>query len=473
LNPQTCPLRSAAKRWGSAPAWIDADSVHSWADWDAAADRMARALDDHELSVGDRVATQYDNSYALATLFFAGWRRGLVMCPISTRFPKATTRALCDAIDATALITDGLEISHLHAIPLHTLTRHEDQDPTGAAIASIPDDRLATILFTSGSTGLPKAICHRLSSHLHSAKASNDNLPFGPEDRWLLSLSLCHIGGLAILIRAALGGGAIVSPQRHASLDSAILTYGTTHVSVVATQLSRLISAMPNAPDHLQGVLAGGGPIPAALLQTAFEGGYPLLSTYGATETGSQVCTTPPRSPLEHLSSAGAPLDGWEVRVGTNDEILVRGAALLAGHWISGALQPAVTKDGWFPTGDVGRWTDDGRLVIAGRLDQMFISGGENIHPEEIEQILLAFPGVVQTLVIPVADGIYGERPAAFIRWLDDGQSDEGGLRRWAERQLPRFKLPTHYLSWPKDIRGTDWKISRAEFGQRARDALA
>ena len=470
MTVQPCPLRSAAQRWGDAPAWLDGSSRYSWSDWDLSADRMARALDAHPLSAGDRVAIQCGNSFEMATLFFAGWRRGLVMCPISTRLPSATTRALCETVHAKALITDGQASSPADAIPLHTLIGDTSQDAS-AVHAPTSDEHLATILFTSGSTGLPKAICHRLSSHLSSAAASNENLPFGPEHRWMLSLSLCHVGGLAILLRAALGGGAVVAPPHGLSIDHAVPQYAITHLSVVATQLSRLVSALPTAPAHLEAVLAGGGPFPEALLREAYEGGYPLLTTYGATETGSQVCTTAPHAPLEHLSSAGAPLHGWEVRVGADEEIQVRGPALLAGKWVDGTLQPAVREDGWYGTGDVGRFTDDGRLVIAGRIDQMFISGGENIHPEEIERVLLAFPNVAQTLVVPVPDSAYGERPVAFIRWLAGARADEQDLRSWAERHLPRFKLPTLYLSWPEDLRDTDWKISRADFAQRARDA--
>ena len=463
-----CPLHAAAQARPTSIGWRAHDGSRTWHTWDVDAQKLCLALEQHQISPGERITVQAPNTYALATLFFASWRRGVVICPINPRLPTQTAAEISDAIGATHHIDDAPEHTSDRLLSLQRLAQEANEMPLQSTRATVSEDALATILFTSGSTGLPKAICHNLAGHKHSARASNANLPFDATHRWLLSLSLCHVGGLAILMRAVLGGGAVVQPATATTMGDAIEAYSVTHISVVATQLTWLLEQRPNPNSSLTAVLSGGGPFPPALLRRAFDAGYPLLTTYGATETGSQVCTTTPGAPFDHLNSAGRPLAEWQVRLDTHNEVLVKGPALMLGHWVDGDIKPAFKEDGWYATGDVGAWTPDGRLVLKGRRDQMFISGGENIHPEEIERVLQTFAGVDFAVVVPLANQTFGYRPVAFIRWGEETRLDTTALREWVAERLANFKLPTHYLDWPEDLAREDGKISREAFKQRA-----
>ena len=167
------------------------------------------------------------------------------------------------------------------------------------------------------------------------------------------------------------------------------------------------------------------------------------------TELGSQLCTTPPNANQEQLRSAGRPLHGWEVRISDAGEILARGAPLFLGYWKENELQKPFDENGWFHTNDTGRIDEHGLLYPVGRIDQMFISGGENIHPEEIEQALMSNPQIAAAIVVPTPHEQYGKRPVAFIK----GIYDEALLRQQLARALPKFKIPDRFLDWPKELR--------------------
>jgi O-succinylbenzoic acid--CoA ligase len=417
-----CPLTRAAQRHGEQPALIDGSQVLSFADLDAAVVGCT-LLDD--LPDGCRIGIQDPDHLAAIPVMLAAWRRGMAVALLSPRSPDITG------------IAARLELARVLRGATLTLPAPASRRP-----ATIPDG-IATILLTSGSSGQPKAVAHRLSAHLDAAAASNANIPFVPGHRWRRSLSMSHIGGLAMLFRALSGGGALV-------LDE---TTPATHLSLVAVQLRRLL-AQPVLPD-LAALLIGGGPIPPDLITAALDRGLPVHTTYGMTELASQVTTTPPGATAEVLTTAGRPLPGCEVAIDTTGEILVRGPGLLAGYLTPAGLVPGVDAAGWYHTGDVGRLAD-GWLTPTGRLDQMFISGGENIHPEAIER---ALGGLVEAaVVVPVPDAEWGARPVAIIA----GDFDAEHLRAVLCQRLPRFAVPDAFLPWPSEAPGTSGKPPRA-----------
>ena len=307
-------------------------------------------------------------------------------------------------------------------------------------------DRIAVILFTSGSTKQPKAVAHSLRTLFASAQASNRNIPLSKDDRWLQSLALWHIGGLAIAFRTLLAGATWIPRDKEQSLGTQIQSDNITHISVVATQLYRLLHE-PNVDlSSLKGVLVGGGPIPDQLVAQAAH--LPIHTTYGMTELGSQLCTTPPNASAQTLKTAGFPLHGWEVRIRGAGEICARGAPLFLGYFKNGALHRPFDKDGFFHTGDQGLIDEQGRLVVLGRCDQMFISGGENIHPEEIERCLCDLPSIEAALVLPIAHEEYGKRPVALIK----GTVSLSTIQAHLQTNLPRFKHPDQFRVWPQEL---------------------
>ncbi len=433
------------------------------------------ALRRWDVNAGDRVAWYLPRSRTAIVLFWALMRVGAMAVPLSTRTPPEGTRPLLDRVDASHLITDAAAMATVAEragvraeasaalIGGHKASEGSRQD--------LPLDRPATIIFTSGSTGDAKAALHTWGNHYFNARGSAANIPVTRGDRWLLSLPLYHVGGLAIVVRCALGGAAVVVPADDRPLAEACAEYNVTHASVVATQLRRLLRAAPglDAAASFEALLVGGGPVPFALVREAHERGWPVCTTYGCTEMASQVTTTPPSAGVAALRTAGSVLPHREVTIADTGEIWVRGATLFRGYVVSDGLQDPRNEAGWYPTGDLGRFDADGRLQVRGRVDNQFISGGENIQPEEIERALQQLGGVRRAVVVPVPDATYGQRPVAFV----DADTEAHALDDWREAlaaRLPRFKLPDTIYAWPDDPAAHPMKVDRAWFRQYARD---
>jgi O-succinylbenzoic acid--CoA ligase len=322
---------------------------------------------------------------------------------------------------------------------------------SGTQRALLGDD-VATIVFSSGSSGAPKAVLHGWGAHRAGAAGAAERMPFGPGDRWLLSLPICHVGGLALIARALHRGGAIALPTPGQSLVDAVVALTPTHVSVVAAQLRALLSS-PAACAVLaraHTILVGGGPTPRSLFDAALAAGLPVRQTWGLTEMGSQVCTSPAGQP----STCGAPLPGRRLRVAADGELIVGGAGRFSGFVDGDDVTQPFDDDGGYATGDLGAFVDDGiggeGLIILGRKDFRFISGGENIQPEAVAAALA--DADVAVFVVPVDDAIFGQRPFAFFDGAPAGCDDDDivtRLRARAEAALPRFMHPVGYARLP------------------------
>ncbi len=308
---------------------------------------------------------------------------------------------------------------------------------------SLSDEDQATCLLTSGSSGPPKAACHTVGNHFYNALGTAEFFSLTHTSQWLLTLPLFHVGGLAILFRIFLTGGAVVLSDL--PLIDALHRYPITHLSLVPTQLFRLLQEEKDIPAPLSCLLLGGAPVPPLLLKKALERGLPLFTTYGMTEMSSVV--TAAKCPAsEHTGKA---LPYRECRLSPDNEILVRGRTLFCGYWnkeTCTCISPRT--DDWFATGDLGEFTPEGDLRILGRTDRLFISGGENIHPEEIERALCCIPGIASAAVVPLSDPEFGMRPVAFIQ--DDTHSHTlESIREALRPLLPTFKHPIRLFPYP------------------------
>ena len=311
----------------------------------------------------------------------------------------------------------------------------------------IQKDQPTFLLQTSGSTTHPKLVVHSLNTLLASAEASKHNIPFQIGDRWLLSLALWHIGGLAIFFRALCGGATVIVPDSAHTLAENIHRHHITHLSVVALQLQRILDSQIDV-SSLKHVLVGGGPIPEVLIQSARHANIPVYTTYGMTELGSQLCTTGPNASLKELTTAGRPLKGWSIKIDETGEICAQGTPLFLGYLTPNGLHNVRDSQGWFHTGDLGTLHEDGSLKVLGRKDAQFISGGENIYPEEIEKVLSDFPTIKLAIVVPIPNMTYGQRPLAFIL----GEFSPSELHTHLLKYLPSFKHPDIFLPWPPQI---------------------
>ncbi len=305
------------------------------------------------------------------------------------------------------------------------------------------------ILHTSGSSGRPKAAMASDASFL-AAAASAANLGWRAGDRWLLSLPLAHVGGLSVLTRCLLARScAVMEPASR--FDAARLTRWIerrqiTLLSLVPTMLRRLLELRPiwHPPAHLRAILVGGAAASADLLAAAAERGLPVLTTYGLTETCSQVATQPLGTRQRGELGCGSPLPGVEVRI-REEQIEVRGPTVFAGYLVEGALERPFQAGGWFRTGDRGHLDEAGYLHVSGRADEVLISGGENIHPEEVEEVLESHPAIAGACVVGVPDPRWGQEVVAILEATSEPVEEEA-LRVYCRQRLATFKCPKRWL---------------------------
>lgn len=320
------------------------------------------------------------------------------------------------------------------------------------------------IVFTSGTEGESKAVELSGGGFEAHSKASAKRLPTAEDDRWLLTLTPAHVGGLSMVLRAHFQRGTLVVPPNPVPKDLGKLvdTNRITHLSLVPTQLQAWMAESPKPPKSLRCVLVGGAACAPELEKTAKENGWPIRITYGLTETSSQVATQTADSPI---GSVGLPLPGVEVAIdgppGTVGPIRVKGPSLMLRYLGDEALTQAALVNGWFITPDVGMLDEKGNLWITGRRDDIIVSGGENVAPREVEAVLERHPNIEEACVVGIPDPKWGQAVTAVV--VARGKKpaiDE--LVAHLKGSLAPFKVPRSITFWQSLPRTSNGKIQRA-----------
>jgi O-succinylbenzoic acid--CoA ligase len=432
---------------------------------------LAKALLSQGINPGDLLACIGHNSADLIRLYWACVDAKIIFFPISPRFPLGQIQGLLSEF----------KVSHYWAEPslaltldanLIEITPHTAETPWDALPAPRLDQTVSLIL-TSGSSGKPKGALHSLGNHVASSKASCQLIPVALNHAWLLSLPLFHIGGLAILHRCANGMASAVLVNPKLSLGEQIQQDNISHLSLVSAQLYDLLSEQHIALGSINALLLGGGPIDETLVAQLKLLKIPSFISYGMTEMSSQIATTAlysnepagleARSPFPVDPPLKQSFGECELTL-VDGSIWVRGPSLFLGYLHAQGLNPCRDDNGWFCTQDKGRFDQQGRLIILGRADNLFISGGENIHPEEIENALKCHPDIVDALVFPVYDEKFGKLPAAIVRWRENSDcalnanevnssqlSETLGeeIKVFLSTFIASFKCPKRYYPWP------------------------
>lgn len=473
-------LTIAAQRYGQRTAIQTPDSSISYEDLDAWSWSLEQALLSKGLASGDVVMVVAKPSPVLVALMAGMWRAGVIFAPVSHRLPSSQLSSMAKTVDAQLLVADSSLCDDLD-VDVPTISLQDIQQTSLAYTRSkmtlglVSLSQPATLVWTSGSSREPKAALHTYGNHFYSALGSNENIRLDGNHQWLLSLPMFHVAGIALVMRAWVAGAAVGVPGPDMTLAESLERLRPTHLSLVATQLQRLLEQDNPARDCLMechSILLGGSAIPAALLTEAKDLNLPVYTSYGSTEMASQIATTGSGAPLGELLTAGKVLPYREVRLDDEGGIWVKGQTLFSGYVSKTGLLRPFDEDGWFAMGDLGEWTQDGRLRILGRKDAMFISGGENIQPEEIEWHLEQHPDVLQARVVDVPEPEFGARPHAFVELRQGVPLEQARLTQHLEGRLPRFKHPDLYHSWPKTLVGSGIKISRNQLRALACDTL-
>jgi o-succinylbenzoate---CoA ligase len=316
-----------------------------------------------------------------------------------------------------------------------------------AELVPLRPDAIAAVMHTSGTTSAPRRVPLSYGNWLASAVGSAVALGLDPSERWLCPMPLVHVGGLSIVIRSAIYATTAVLHERFEAeaVVDALSDPGRriTLVSLVPTMLARLLEAGLRSPPALRWALLGGGPIPLPLLQRAAEARVPVAPTYGMTEACSQIATH------------GWPLPGVELELSDDGELLVRGPMV---------AEAALAADGWLHTGDLAAFDARGRLTITGRKADTIVTGGENVAPAEVEEVLLAHPAVAEAAVRARPDPEWGEGVVATVVLRDGAAVEAEELRSFCADRLARFKVP-------KEVRFAD-DLPRTESGKLLRREL-
>ncbi len=415
--------------------------------------RIGDVFDRSGLTPGDVVALRGLSVWDAAPTLLAAWSRGLIAHLQSVRQPGLEAQRLLDAVRARLLIADDASWRPAHT-PLLDAKGLSGAVVVKAAASEAPLELptgAATLLCTSGSSGPPKIAVHALRQHIASARGAIMELGLAAGDGWLLSLPIHHVGGLAIIFRAILGDAMLFVPEPKETLGAAVAGLAPTHVSLVDTQLSRLLrdETAAIALARCRRVLIGGGPLSSSLRRHALDRGLPLVVSYGSTESTALMAASAEPEVVSRPNSAGRVLPGRELRVSADGVLRIGGPNLFLGYLEDGRLRDPRDPDGLFETGDLGQLDQEGVLYVVGRSDRMFVSGGENVHPGEIESLLEEAEGVVGAIVVPVRNEEFGQRPVAFIA-CDTPPPRRRDLQARLRRHLPGFKVPDAFYHLPE-----------------------
>jgi O-succinylbenzoic acid--CoA ligase len=428
---QTCPDRCA----------VIADGLElTYAELEREATASARRLAARGARRGATVALRLDAGLEYVVLLHALMKLGCVAYPINTRLSDAE-------IDA--------ELAR--AEPALTVGQSSDLTLTEADLPLLGEhdlDELHCRILTSGTSGGPRPVSLTYGNHLWSAVGSAFNLGVEPTDRWLCCLPLFHVSGLSIVMRSVIYGTAAVVHDRFEvdRVAAALEGDGVTVISLVATQLARLLEAGVDLLP-LRAALVGGGPVPDAVLEEAVGRGATVVQTYGLTETASQVTTLAPADAERKLGSSGRPLLTTHLRI-ADGEILVQGPTVAPG---------CADEAGWLHTGDLGRIDEDGFLYVEDRLGDMIISGGENVLPAEVEEVLLRHPAVAEAAAVGRDDGEWQEAVTAIVVLRNGAEASAEDLRRHCQAELAAFKVPKRFEFASELPRTASGKLMRRE----------
>jgi O-succinylbenzoic acid--CoA ligase len=472
----------------------------TYADLDAATDAVARRLTASGVAPGDHVATLLSTGLPFVLIVHALDRLGCVLVPLNVRHTPAELADACDRADVATLLCDAdAADSALDAAAqaadtpaIHSVGPNGEgvdsiwDDGSGASHSDLPAvDRnpadVRVTLFTSGTTGDPKAVPLTNGNLLASAVASAFRLGVHAKDRWLCCLPMYHMGGLAPVLRSTLYGTTVVLQSEFDAERTPRVAreHAVTGVSLVPTMLHRIFEADATLPESLRFVLLGGAPADAGLIEACERREVPVHPTYGMTETASQIATATPSEAFAHDGTVGRPLlctdvtvvdeDGDPAPAGETGELVVSGPTVSPGYYGDDAATAAVFGPRGLRTGDVGYREESGRLWVLNRRSDRIVTGGENVDPGEVAGAIRAHPAADDAAVVGLPDPEWGDRVAALVVPADDDAPlDVETVRDYCRERLAGYKHPRTVATTPELPRTASGTVDR----ERTRELL-
>jgi len=498
--------RSLARRAelsGHRTALVFEDREWTYAELDRDVNAVAGGLRAFGVGAGDRVAFLDLNHPHFLITMFATAKLGAIMVPLNFRLTTPELAFIVEDAGVHTLIYDEQFAGSVDAFRAAGLcrryVRQQDggADPSFRSLLETPPERwdndvsdqdVALVMYTSGTTGLPKGamLTH---ANLMSA-AANFGLAFDTlaDDVTLVVAPLFHIGGINVTTLISLVKGACVVLVR--SFDpklvlDLIAARGVNTMFAAPTMLL-VMSQLDTFGDadlrSLRLLICGGAPVPEALVRVYLERGVPVCNGYGMTETAPLITIVPPDRVLDKIGSAGLPAfftevalvddDDRPVRQGERGEIVVRGPNVMKGYWNRPDATAQAVVNGWMHTGDIGVQDEDGYFYVVDRKKDMIISGGENIYPAEVENCLYDHPAVAEVAIIGVPDPKWGEVPCAVVAPRKDAELTAEALVDFTRDKLAPYKQPKRVVfvdELPRNPSGKVLKFQlREQYGREA-----
>lgn len=459
-------VREAAERCRDGLA-LDADGdAWTWSELNARVDRAASGLAVAGVAPGAIVALLLHPGARAVETLHALARLGATAAPLHPGWTAVEVAAALEALGPDLLVCgadtrsraeEARDLAGANEVPVLRLPASgKAKQPRSAAgrFPGVAEDATLAVLRTSGTTGRPRRVELTLANLLAVAAGSRERLGLGPDDRWYGVLSPAHVGGLALVVRAAALGSAVVArPAFDPDAFTRLAAEGRiSHASLVPTMLHRILEHTGGAPapEALRCLLVGGAPTPDDLLGRALEAGYPVALTYGLTEAASQVATAPTALVRDKPGTVGPPLPGVEVRISGEGEVLVRGATV-----------SAVAADGWLHTGDLGRLDEEGHLWITGRRSERIVSGGVTVDPAEVEAALRLYGDVADAAVVGLPDREWGQVVSAAVVPASGRTVGPEALERHARSHLSGARIPRRIVVVDEIPRNPNGKVDR------------
>lgn len=458
---------------------------------DAMADAFARGLLRGGLRRGERVAILSANRPEFIALLLGAMRAGIVPTPVNYKFPAATIRrvlvdcgarlVVCDAARRVQLPVDlppDLRVANFDAVGENGIGPWLDPGPFDP-VDPRPDE-MGLLLYTSGSTGRPKGVMLSHASHLWVARTrmAEDDLR---EDRVLIAAPLYHMNALALaLLVCASGATMVLLPQFEArAYIQAISQHRCTWLTAVPPMIAMMLREVDTLAQadlkSVRVVRMGSAPVndTLALQIRALLPNARIINAYGTTEGGPIVFTHHPNGLPTPIASVGYPHPGISVRlVGPKAPetgvLQIRSPALMLGYHNRPDTPSPITTDGYYDTGDIFRRDEHGFHTVLGRTDDMFVSGGENIFPGEVELVIESHPDVLQACVVPVEDAIKGTKPVAFVVLRPGARGDEAAIKQHVLANAPAYQHPRRVWFLDTMLLASTNKIDRSGLQQKA-----
>ncbi len=397
-----------------------------------------------------------DNSPDFITAVFSLWMLEAIPVPINIKLSSSEIKAQLDFLKCRSIIINDSTSDLIYSNELRQINFSSFKPKAGSEEIKFAFDktRTAVVLFTSGSSGKPKAVELQFSSLINSAMIGNEFLNQTNDDRWLASLPFYHIGGFSIIFRALMFGTQIILPTdlKIKSIDSCIQSFKPSLISLVSSQISELLKNNIYPNKDLRHVLLGGGFIDSNLMNEALNKGWKVCKVYGSTETSSFVTLLSPKEFKLKPESAGKPIppnevfivneNGDELPTNAEGEIVIKSPALMKGYLNDDKTTKQNLKNGLYYTGDIGYKDEDGYLYVVNRRTDLIVTGGENVALAEVEKMILNFPKVKEVFVFGIDDEKWGQKIAAAIVPKRDQNFDLKELKTFLKNKIAAFKIP-------------------------------